>query len=160
MRRITLQARGIIPLVFKGILLALVLCQLQVGKLESAAQFIILAGELCQKKSPRQQDASDHISAGRIPLVGVVLAQKAIDSANGEKTAAGDHHQVPQLSIVDFGAQAPDNGDLIVIKGLSGNVYRVMMQIFDGPAEPLSVDGLEGQGIADGVGTFVHTPPL
>jgi hypothetical protein len=46
------------------------------------------------------------------------------------------------------------------MKGLPGDVYRIMPQVVDGAAEPLSIDRLEGHRITNSISTFVHASSL
>jgi hypothetical protein len=89
----------------------------------------------------------------------VILTKAAIDGADDGETAADDHHIFPCLTPPGF-ARPPDGLNLLVVECLTGDIYRVMMQILDRSVKPLSIDRLENKRITDGICLFVHTAAL
>jgi hypothetical protein len=90
----------------------------------------------------------------------VVLAECAVDGADDSQSGTSDHHLYAQAVQVTFIIRTLDRSDLVDVKGLTGDIDGVMMQVFDGPVKPLTIDGLEGHGVADGEGLYVHASPL
>ena len=69
---------------------------------------------------------------------------------------AGRHQEYPCAAVAELCPFPGDGCDLFVAEGLSADVDRVVVQVFDRSAKPLAIDGLKSKGIIDRVRTDMH----
>jgi len=48
----------------------------------------------------------------------------------------------------------------VIVEGLTGDIDGIVMKVLDPRVKPLTIDGLEDQGVADRVCPFVHPSAL
>jgi hypothetical protein len=133
---------------------------LQIGQLEFTPQFIRFGSKFSHNESAGEEGACNDVATGSKPLIGVVLSKATVDSAYKRESGAGDHRLYTQAIQIAFIVRSLDPSDLVVVERLTGDIDGIVMQVFDGPAEPLAVDGLKGKRVADRERFYVHASPL